>query len=93
MTTLNSVDFTGRAAMIGFFMAYAVDSLTGLGVVDQTNNFFCKTLLFIAVVGVLVIRKNEDIENIKKLLEETTFYDKQWQATWKDDENSSSSRK
>lgn len=79
--------------MIGFFMAYAVDSLTGLGVVDQTNNFFCKTLLFIAVVGVLVIRKNEDIENIKKLLEETTFYDKQWQATWKDDENSSSSRK
>ena len=79
--------------MIGFFMAYAVDSLTGVGVVDQTNNFFCKTLLFIAVVGVLVIRKNEDIENIKKLLEETTFYDKQWQATWKDDENSSSSRK
>ena len=79
--------------MIGFFMAYAVDSLTGLGVVDQTNNFFCKTLLFIAVVGVLVIRKNEDIENIKKLLEEITFYDKQWQATWKDDENSSSSRK
>ncbi|XP_054808830.1 light-harvesting complex-like protein 3 isotype 1, chloroplastic [Prosopis cineraria] len=85
----------GRAAMIGFFMAYAVDSLTGLGIVDQTNNFFCKTLLFIAVVGVLVIRKNEDLENIKKLLEEVTFYDKQWQATWedKDDENSSSSRK
>ncbi|KAI9087053.1 hypothetical protein K1719_031014 [Acacia pycnantha] len=83
----------GRAAMIGFLMAYVVDSLTGLGVVDQTNNFICKTLLFIAVVGVLVIRKNEDIENVKKLLEETTFYDKQWQATWEDDDNSSSSRK
>ncbi|XP_028762620.1 light-harvesting complex-like protein 3 isotype 1, chloroplastic [Neltuma alba] len=81
----------GRAAMIGFFMAYLVDSLTGVGLVDQMSNFFCKTLLFIAVAGVLLIRKNEDLDNLKKLLEETTFYDKQWQATWQD-ENSSSSK-
>lgn len=75
----------GRAAMIGFFMAYLVDSLTGVGLVDQMGNFFCKTLLFVAVVGVLVIRKNEDIETITKLVEESTFYDKQWQATWQDE--------
>ncbi|KAJ0047630.1 hypothetical protein Pint_15763 [Pistacia integerrima] len=75
----------GRAAMIGFFMAYLVDSLTGVGLVDQMGNFFCKTLLFVAVVGVLLIRKNEDIETLKKLLDETTFYDKQWQATWQDE--------
>ncbi|KAI9088998.1 hypothetical protein K1719_029277 [Acacia pycnantha] len=81
----------GRAAMIGFFMAYLVDGLTGVGLVDQMSNFFCKTLLFIAVAGVLLIRKNEDLDNLKKLLEETTFYDKQWQATWQD-ENSSSSK-
>ncbi|XP_030533667.1 light-harvesting complex-like protein 3 isotype 2, chloroplastic [Rhodamnia argentea] len=80
----------GRAAMIGFFMAYLVDSLTGVGLVDQMGNFFCKTLLFIAVVGVLVIRKNEDIETVKKLIEETTFYDKQWQASWQDDNPGSS---
>ena len=80
----------GRAAMIGFFMAYVVDSLTGVGLVDQMGNFFCKTLLFVAVVGVLVIRKNEDIETVKKLLEESTFYDKQWQATWQDETSSSS---
>ncbi|KAI3453450.1 hypothetical protein Pfo_010113 [Paulownia fortunei] len=79
----------GRAAMIGFFMAYFVDSLTGVGLVDQMSNFFCKTLLFIAVAGVLLIRKNEDIETLKKLLEETTFYDKQWQATWQDETPSS----
>lgn len=78
----------GRAAMIGFFMAYLVDSLTGVGLVDQMSNFFCKTLLFVAVVGVLLIRKNEDIETLKKLLEETTFYDKQWQATWQDETTS-----
>lgn len=78
--------------MIGFFMAYVVDSLTGVGLVDQMGNFFCKALLFVAVVGVLVIRKNEDIETVKKLLEESTFYDKQWQATWQD-ENSESSKK
>ncbi|GMJ00434.1 light-harvesting-like 3:1 [Hibiscus trionum] len=79
----------GRAAMVGFFMAYLVDSLTGVGLVDQMGNFFCKTLLFVAVVGVLLIRKNEDLDNIKKLVEETTFYDKQWQATWQDDNKGS----
>ncbi|KAK8640070.1 hypothetical protein V6N13_138433 [Hibiscus sabdariffa] len=78
----------GRAAMIGFFMAYLVDSLTGVGLVDQMGNFFCKTLLFVAVSGVLLIRKNEDLDNIKKLVEETTFYDKQWQATWQDETTS-----
>ncbi|MED6156663.1 hypothetical protein PIB30_016400 [Stylosanthes scabra] len=83
----------GRAAMVGFFMAYLVDGLTGVGLVDQMNNFFCKTLLFVAVGGVLLIRKNEDVETIKKLWDETTFYDKQWQATWKEDENSSTSKK
>ncbi|XP_052210935.1 light-harvesting complex-like protein 3 isotype 1, chloroplastic [Diospyros lotus] len=82
----------GRAAMLGFFSAYFVDSLTGVGLVDQMGNFFCKTLLFVAVVGVLLIRKNEDIETLKKLLEETTFYDKQWQATWQDEAPSSSNK-
>jgi hypothetical protein len=75
----------GRAAMVGFFMAYFVDSLTGVGLVDQMGNFFCKTLLFVAVAGVLLVRKNEDVESLKKLIDETTFYDRQWQATWQDD--------
>uniref|UniRef100_A0A7N0VGC0 Uncharacterized protein n=1 Tax=Kalanchoe fedtschenkoi TaxID=63787 RepID=A0A7N0VGC0_KALFE len=82
----------GRAAMVGFFMAYFVDSLTGVGLVDQMGNFFCKTLLFVAVAGVLVIRKNEDVEALKKLIEETTFYDKQWQATWQDETTGKSKR-
>lgn len=77
--------------MVGFFMAYFVDSLTGVGLVDQMGNFFCKTLLFVAVAGVLLIRKNEDIETLKKLVDESTFYDKQWKASWQD-ENSSSSK-
>lgn len=75
----------GRAAMVGFFMAYFVDSLTGVGLVDQMGNFFCKTLLFVAVAGVLLIRKNEDIDSLKKLIDETTFYDKQWQSTWQEE--------
>ncbi|KAL0761101.1 hypothetical protein Bca101_077251 [Brassica carinata] len=81
----------GRAAMVGFFMAYFVDSLTGVGLVDQMGNFFCKTLLFVAVAGVLFIRKNEDLDKLKGLIEETTLYDKQWQAAWKEPESSSSS--
>lgn len=83
----------GRAAMVGFFMAYFVDSLTGVGLVDQMGNFFCKTLLFVAVMGVLLVRKNEDLENLKKLFEESTFYDKQWQATWQEDTTNSNSKK
>ncbi|XP_074588405.1 light-harvesting complex-like protein 3 isotype 1, chloroplastic [Curcuma longa] len=82
----------GRAAMIGFFMAYFVDSLTGVGLVDQMGNFFCKTLLFVAVAGVLLIRKNEDVDTLKKLLEETTFYDKQWRATWLEDKSSNGTK-
>ena len=78
--------------MVGFFMAYFVDSLTGVGLVDQMSNFFCKTLLFIAVLGVLLIRKNEDLDNLKKLLDETTLYDKQWQATWQEESNSTSKK-
>jgi hypothetical protein len=77
--------YAGRAAMVGFFMAYFVDSLTGVGLVDQMGNFFCKTLLFVAVAGVLLIRKNEDLDSLKKIIDETTFYDKQWQATWQDE--------
>ncbi|KAM7273168.1 hypothetical protein ACFE04_027832 [Oxalis oulophora] len=82
----------GRAAMVGFFMAYFVDSLTGVGLVDQMGNFFCKTLLFVAVVGVLLVRKNEDVETLKKLLDETTFYDKQWQATWQEENGTTKTR-
>ncbi|XP_023539962.1 light-harvesting complex-like protein 3 isotype 2, chloroplastic isoform X2 [Cucurbita pepo subsp. pepo] len=74
----------GRAAMVGFFMAYFVDSLSGVGLVGQMGNFFCKTLLFVAVVGVVLIRENEDIETLKKLIDETSLYDKQWRATWED---------
>lgn len=83
----------GRAAMIGFFMAYFVDSLTGVGLVDQMGNFFCKTLLFVAVAGVLFIRKNEDLDKLKGLFEETTLYDKQWQAAWKEPDSSTVSSK
>ncbi|XP_010439981.1 PREDICTED: uncharacterized protein LOC104723332 [Camelina sativa] len=83
----------GRAAMIGFFMAYFVDSLTGVGLVDQMGNFFCKTLLFVSVAGVLFIRKNEDVDKLKSLFDETTLYDKQWQAAWKDDDESLGSKK
>ena len=75
----------GRAAMIGYVMGYFVDALTGAGLVDQTSNFFGKLLLLISVLGVLFIRKNEDLETLKQLAKEWTFYDKQWQASWQEE--------
>jgi hypothetical protein len=83
----------GRAAMLGYAAAYLVDSATGAGLVDQTNSFLGKLLLFITVVGVLLIRKNSDVANLRGLAQETTFYDKQWQATWKDTKDPENSKK
>nr|POE49762.1 light-harvesting complex-like protein 3 isotype 2, chloroplastic [Quercus suber] len=70
--------------MVGFFMAYLVDALTGLDVVGQTGNFICKAELIVIVISVTLLRQTEDFENLKKLVDEATFYDKQWQALWQD---------
>ncbi|KAJ8537151.1 hypothetical protein K7X08_035552 [Anisodus acutangulus] len=74
----------GRAAMVGFFMAYLVDVLTGLDVVGQMGNFLCKTALLATVACVILFRKRTDFDNLKKLADDATFYDKQWQASWQD---------
>lgn len=83
----------GRAAMLGFFMAYAVDGLTGLNVVGQTGNFICKVGLLLTIIGVLAFRRKEDFDNIRKLADEATFYDKQWQSSWQDADVSNPAKK
>lgn len=72
----------GRAAMIGYFLALVVDQLTGTGLLDQQNSFLGKLLLHLTVFGVLLIRTTTDIKKYQNLLDEATFYDKQWQASW-----------
>ncbi|GFY83559.1 chlorophyll A-B binding family protein [Actinidia rufa] len=80
----------GRAAMVGFCMAYLLDVLTGLDVVGQTGNFICKAGLFVTIVGIILFRRKDDFENLQKLTDEATFYDKQWQASWQDHDAGSS---
>eukprot|EP00246_Nothoceros_aenigmaticus_P002969 TRINITY_DN1389_c0_g2_i1.p1 TRINITY_DN1389_c0_g2~~TRINITY_DN1389_c0_g2_i1.p1 ORF type:complete len:244 (+),score=58.26 TRINITY_DN1389_c0_g2_i1:30-734(+) len=75
----------GRAAMVGYAAAFVVDSLTGVGLVDQQSSFLGKLLLLITIGGVLFIRRNDDVSKLKNLAQEWTFYDNQWQATWKDE--------
>lgn len=70
--------------MVGFFMAYAIDALTGLDVVGQTGSFICKAGVFVTVVGVILFRRTKDFDNLKKLAGEATLYDKQWQSSWQD---------
>lgn len=68
--------------MIGFAAAYLVDSVFGAGVVDQTNSFLGKLLMWLTFAGVALVRTTADLEQYKVLLKEATFYDKQWSATW-----------
>ncbi|GJS04308.1 receptor-like protein EIX2, partial [Tanacetum coccineum] len=53
----------GRAAMIGFFMGYLVDVLTGLDVVGQSGNFICKIGLFATVLGVILFRQTKSLKD------------------------------
>ena len=56
--------------MIGFATGYFVDALTGAGLVDQTNNFFGKLLMWTTFAGVAFIRSTKDLEQYKELLKE-----------------------
>ena len=68
----------GRAAMIGYVLAYFVDSVSGAGIADQQNSFLGKLALHAAVFGVLLFRSSGGLATYRGLLDEATFYDKQW---------------
>ena len=70
--------------MVGYVAAYVVDAATGVGLVDQSSSFIGKILIGVTIAGVLLVRRNEDVGYLKNLAEEFTFYDRQWQATWKE---------
>ncbi|KAK9814065.1 hypothetical protein WJX72_000206 [[Myrmecia] bisecta] len=72
----------GRAAMVGYALAFVVDSLSGAGLVDQQNSFLGKLLLHATVFAILIFRTSASVPQIKNLIDEATFYDKQWAATW-----------
>ncbi len=79
----------GRAAMLGYVLAIFVDKLSGAGLIDQQESFLGKIALHICVFGVLIVRNVSDIDSIKNLIDEATFYDKQWNATWENQERPS----
>ncbi|GAV73391.1 hypothetical protein CFOL_v3_16877, partial [Cephalotus follicularis] len=67
-----------RAATVGILMTYIVDALTGLDMVGQTGNFICKAGDFVTVIGVILFRQKKDFNNLQRLADEATLYDKQW---------------
>lgn len=72
----------GRAAMLGYVLAGAVDLLSGAGLVEQQESFLGKLALHVCVFAVLLVRSTADLDKYKNLIDEATFYDKQWNATW-----------
>lgn len=81
--------------MVGFFIGYIVDALTGLDVVGQTGNFICKAGVFVTVAGngIILFRKKEGFQNLKNLADEAALYDKQWEASWQDQKPSGPGKK
>ncbi|KAJ9509144.1 hypothetical protein QJQ45_001632 [Haematococcus lacustris] len=72
----------GRAAMMGYVLALFIDKLTGASLLDQQNSFLGLLALHITVFGILLIRSSSDLDKYKNLLDEATFYDRQWSASW-----------
>eukprot|EP00217_Crustomastix_stigmatica_P008233 CAMPEP_0183790680 /NCGR_PEP_ID=MMETSP0803_2-20130417/1270_1 /TAXON_ID=195967 /ORGANISM="Crustomastix stigmata, Strain CCMP3273" /LENGTH=238 /DNA_ID=CAMNT_0026034933 /DNA_START=95 /DNA_END=811 /DNA_ORIENTATION=- len=72
----------GRAAMVGYASAYLLDLSTHTGLVDAQSSFLGKTMIAATVLFVCLIRNTTDIAKFQGLLDEATFYDKQWAATW-----------
>lgn len=72
----------GRAAMMGYVLAIFVDKLSGAGLIDQQESFLGKVALHICVFGILLFQTRSDFDKYKNLIDEATFYDKQWNATW-----------
>jgi len=83
----------GRAAMIGFFAAYMIDLVFGVSIVDQCNSFLGHCAMGITFAGIMAFRRVEDLENLKEIAKEATFYDKQWAATWENAERPSETEK
>eukprot|EP00193_Tetraselmis_chui_P013238 CAMPEP_0177782694 /NCGR_PEP_ID=MMETSP0491_2-20121128/18654_1 /TAXON_ID=63592 /ORGANISM="Tetraselmis chuii, Strain PLY429" /LENGTH=238 /DNA_ID=CAMNT_0019303111 /DNA_START=90 /DNA_END=806 /DNA_ORIENTATION=+ len=83
----------GRAAMLGYVMALVVDQLSGTGIADQQNSFVGKVLLHVVIFGCLFVRETADLDNLKGLIDEATFYDRQWQQTWDGTDRPSESEK
>lgn len=72
----------GRAAMMGYVLALFVDKLSGASLLDQQGSFLGLLALHITVFAILIIRSSGDLDKYKNLIDEATFYDKQWNATW-----------
>eukprot|EP00898_Chlorokybus_atmophyticus_P008541 jgi/Chlat1/8689/Chrsp88S09238 len=73
----------GRASMVGFVWALLWERLSGQSLSSQLDSFGGKFFLIVALAGILLIRRNEDATQLRDLADEWTFYDKQWQASWK----------
>jgi len=72
----------GRAAMVGYLFAYLIDAATNTGLVELHDSFLGKTAIFVTVLFVCFVRQLSDLDNLKVLADEATFYDKQWQQSW-----------
>ena len=79
---LQAEKLNGRAAMMGYVLALGVDKLTGAGLLDQQNSFLGLLALHVTVFAFLLFRTSDSIPALKNLVEEATFYDKQWAATY-----------
>eukprot|EP00899_Mesostigma_viride_P014494 jgi/Mesvir1/23045/Mv08162-RA.3 len=81
-TDWDSVIDAGRAAMIGFAWAMLWEKVSGQSLVSQFDSFGGKFFLILTLIGIMLVRKQEDLKELQNLTKELNYYDKQWEATW-----------
>jgi len=74
----------GRACMVGYVAAMLVEKLTGATLLEQQFSFLGAHATVLTVLACLFIRDTKDVDVLKGLVNEATYYDSQWQATWQE---------
>ncbi|KAB5525278.1 hypothetical protein DKX38_023027 [Salix brachista] len=64
------------ALATGHVVTLNVEGQRGLDMLGQAGNFICKAVLFETIIGIILFRLTEDFENLRKLVDEATFYEK-----------------
>ena len=73
----------------GHLTAVSLCLHAGVGIFEQQTSFLGLLLIHVTVFGLLIVRNNKSLPNLRNLADEAFFYDRQWAASWEGQERPS----